>query len=702
VNSFSLFLSKKVETAFMINDKLINPRSIVVIGGSDDLSKPGGKVLKNIIDGSFAGTLSVVNPKSDLIQGIKSFRDLSLLPETDLAILAIPAAQCLFATEILAKEKNTKAFIILSAGFGEESARGKQLEREIVKIIDSCNGCLIGPNCIGLLNNNYHGIFTTPIPKLKSEGIDLISGSGATAVFIMESAIPNGLVFSSVWSVGNGAQTGVEDVLEYLDQTFIKGESPAIKLLYIESIEKPAKLLKHASSLISKGCRIAAIKAGSSEAGSRAASSHTGALATSDTPVDALLRKSGIIRCYSKAELVAVASVLMHPTLKGRKIGIITHAGGPAVMLTDALAKGGLEIPGVRGPKAEMLREKLLPGSSASNPFDFLATGTAIHLGQIINACEYDFENIDAMAVIFGSPGLLPVTDVYDLLDQKIKSCKKPIYAILPSVLNVRYEIDRFLEKGNVCFTDEVVFANALTKVVNNPGPALEDKKRISIDKNRIRSVIDNCPDGYLTPADVSAILDASGINRVPESIAGSAREAIKYSESIGYPVVMKVVGPVHKSDADGVALNVSDKKTVQKVFDRFMKMNGVSGVLIQKMLKGTELYAGVKAEGTFGHIIMTGLGGIFIEVLKDVSAELAPVSEDTAKSMIQSLRSYPIIKGVRGKPGINESGYLDIICRLSALVEVAPEIQELDLNPLIAGADFITTVDARIFIEKK
>lgn len=697
-----LSLPIRVETAFMINDKLINPESIVVIGGSDDISKPGGKVLKNLLEGNFKGILHAVNPKSDLVQGVKSFRNISLLPDTDLAILAIPALQCLSAVEILAKEKKTKAFIILSAGFGEESGQGKELEREIVRIIDSFSGCLIGPNCIGFLNYNYHGVFTAPIPILKPEGIDLISGSGATAVFIMESAIPNGLTFSSVWSVGNSAQTGVEDVLEYLDKTFIKELSPAVKLLYIESIEKPDKLLKHARSLISKGCRIAAIKAGSSEAGSRAASSHTGALASSDVAVEALFRKAGIIRCYSKTELVAVASVLLNPPVKGRRIGIITHAGGPAVMLTDALSKGGIEVPGVSGQKADRLREKLLPGSSVSNPIDFLATGTATHLGFIIDACENDFENIDAMAVIYGSPGLFPVADVYDLLDKKIKSCTKPIFAILPSVLNVRHEIDEFLEKGNVSFPDEVVFANALTKVFSNSGQEADDLIKIGIDKNSIRSVIDKCSDGYLDPENISALLDAAGIRRVPESIARNVSEALAFSEIIGYPVAMKVVGPVHKSDAGGVALNISGKKSVSEEYDKLMKIEGVSCVLIQKMLRGTELFAGVKAERAFGHLILTGLGGIFVEVLKDVSAALVPVSESTATWMIRSLRSYDIIKGVRGKPGINESKFTDIICRLSALIEEAPEIRELDLNPLIATGDSVTVVDARIFIEKK
>ncbi|MCX6332716.1 MAG: CoA-binding protein, partial [Bacteroidia bacterium] len=265
----------------MIIEKLINPDSIVVIGGSEDLFKPGGKILKNIIDGKFAGSLYVVNPKQDIVQGIKSYRDLKDIPETDLAILAIQAKQCLPAVETLIREKNTKAFIIISAGFSESGDEGKKLEKEIAEHISNAGGSLIGPNCIGVITPVYSGIFTTPVPRLSASGCDFVSGSGATAVFIFESAIPKGVNFSSVFSVGNSAQTGVEDVLEYWDNTFDPETSSRVKLIYVESIQNPDKLLHHASSLIRKGCRIAAIKAGTSEAGSRAASSHTGALAAS-------------------------------------------------------------------------------------------------------------------------------------------------------------------------------------------------------------------------------------------------------------------------------------------------------------------------------------------------------------------------------------------------------------------------------------
>jgi predicted CoA-binding protein len=250
----------------MINQQLINPRSIVVIGGSNDITKPGGKVLKNLIDGGFKGDLYVTNLKESEVQGIRSFPDPAKLPQVDLAIIAIAARFVPDTVKILAHQKETRAFIVLSAGFSEESAEGAQLEKEMVETINHVDGSLIGPNCVGILTPAHHSIFTYPIPKLETQGCDFISGSGATACFIMEAGIPKGLTFANVFSVGNSAQMGVEEILKYLDETFDAEKSSRVKLLYIETINKPRMLLKHASSLIRKGCRIAAIKAGSSDA----------------------------------------------------------------------------------------------------------------------------------------------------------------------------------------------------------------------------------------------------------------------------------------------------------------------------------------------------------------------------------------------------------------------------------------------------
>jgi len=685
----------------MITKQLLDPKSIVVVGGSSNVQKTGGKVLKNLIDGHFKGDLYVINPKEEKVQGIKSYSEPKDLPQVDMAILAIAAKCCPETVRTLAEQKNTKAFIILSAGFSEENEEGAKLEKEIVDIVNKNNACLIGPNCVGVLNQNHNGIFTTPIPKLDPQGVDFISGSGATAVFIMEASIPKGLKFSSVYSVGNSAQMGVEEILKYMDESFDPKTSSKVKLLYVERINKPDMLLKHASSLIRKGCKIAAIKSGSSEAGSRAASSHTGALASPDVAVEALFRKAGIVRCSGRDELATVASIFMHPELKGKNIAIITHAGGPAVMLTDALSNNKLEIPHIEGSKAKALLEKLYPGSSVANPIDFLATGTAEQLGNIIDACENDFDNIDAMAVIFGSPGLFPVYDVYDLLDEKMKSCKKPIYPILPSIINVKNEIDAFIAKGRINFPDEVVFGNALAKVYNTPKPVSEKIEVPEIDVQSIRKVIDNAENGYLSPDKVQQLLDAAKISRAGEAVVVTRENAVKEAQKLGLPVVMKVVGPVHKSDVGGVVLNVKDTETVAREFDRMIKIKDTTAILIQPMLSGIELFVGAKAEPKFGHMVLCGLGGIFIEVFKDVSAGLVSIAKNEATDMIHRLKSYGIIKGARGQEGVNEELFAEIVARVSALVKAAPEIAEMDLNPLLGKADKVVAVDARIRIEK-
>lgn len=686
----------------MIHEKLLKPKSILVVGGSDDIHKPGGKVLKNLQDGNFKGELYVSNPKADVVQGIKSYKNPEDLPEIDLAILAVAANYCYDTIEILADKKNTRGFIILSAGFSEESEEGGKIEKAIVDKINSVGGALIGPNCIGMLTPGYSGVFTTPIPRLDPQGVDFISGSGATAVFIIESGVSKGLSFSSVWSVGNSAQLGVEEVIKHLDETYEKGKSSPVKLLYIENIDNPQMLLKHASSLRRKGCKIAAIKSGGSEAGSRAASSHTGALASSDVAVNDLFKKAGIVRCYGREELATVASIFMHQELKGKNIAIITHAGGPAVMLTDALSHGGMEIPHIEGKKADELQEKLFPGSAVGNPIDFLATGTAEQLGEIIDACENDFDNIDGMAVIFGSPGLFPVHNVYDLLDKKMKTCKKPIYPILPSVINVKEEIDQFISKGRINFPDEVTFGNALANTYHTKDAQPEKVKTPEINEKTIRKVIDNADNGYLDPENTALLLDAAGITRSNDQVVNSEDEAVAFTRKFGFPVVMKVVGPVHKSDVGGVVLNVKDEETVRKEFKRLMKIKDTYAVQMFEMYFGEEIFIGAKREEKFGHMVLCGLGGIFIEILKDVQSSLAPVTIEEAHEMIENLNSYGIIKGARGKEGVNEDILADHISRVSALVKAAPEIFEMDLNPLLGNPKEVVAVDARIRIEKE
>lgn len=685
----------------MINKELINPKSIVLVGASDNMLKPGGSSLYNLINGNFSGELYLVNAKGGNIQGIKAYTSINDIPQTDLAIISVPAKTCLGVVETLAKTKSVKAFIVYSAGFSEESPEGAKLEKQLLEIVNNAGATLIGPNCSGFFNIHHQSIFTRPIPTLDPSGVDIISSSGGTITYIIESAMRIGLRFNSAWSIGNTAQVGVEDVLEYLDNEFDPQTSPQVKLLYLENIADPDRLLFHASSLIKKGCKIAAIKSGTSESGSRAASSHTGAIASSDSAVEALFRKAGIIRCHSRIELVNVGGVLTEKPLKGLNLAVISQAGGPAVILTDALSKGSLNVPEMPAELAKELKKHLLPGAAVSNPIDIIGTGTGHHLATAIDFCEKRFKDIDGIVVFYGNPGVTNVKEAYEILHEKIENCHLPIYPVLPSVVMAAKETEIFINKGHVNYIDECALANALAKVMAVTPPSTGKIEDIEVDIPRIRKIIDSCPNGYIDSAKIKMLFDAAGIPMVQEFVTVKKEEAISFAKKIGYPIVAKCVGPVHKSDVGGVVLNIRSDEHLALEFDQLMKIVGAKGVMIQPMLSGQELFIGAKYEPKFGHIVLCGLGGIFVEILQDVASGLAPLSFEEAHSMVRSLRAYKIIKGIRGQKGLNENMFVEIIVRLSILLRFATEIKEMDINPLLANEKTVIAVDARIRIEK-
>ena len=687
----------------MITRQLLHPESIVVVGASNNIHKPGGAVLRNLIQGGFKGELRAVNPKEKEIQGVRAYPSVEDIPATDLAVLAIPAPLCPEAVELLASQKQTKAFIVFSAGFGEETQAGAALEERMVDSANRHQASLIGPNCIGLMNTWHPSVFSQPVPTLSAKGADLISSSGATAVFILGNAVTKGLQFNSVWSVGNGRQIGVEDVLEYLDTTYEPTASSAVKLLYIESIADPKRLLKHAASLIRKGCRIAAVKAGSSECGSRAASSHTGAIASPDAAVDALFRKAGIVRCFSREELVTVGCIFSLPAMRGRNVAVVTHAGGPGVMLADALSRGGVHIPPIEAARAETLKQHLFPGAAVGNPIDFLATGTPEQLAVCMDFCERELDEADAIVVILGTPGLTSMFDMYRMLDEKIRTCSKPVFPVLASPYTAAAEVDEFLRKGNVAFTDETLLGEGLARVLNTPHPAEKADYCSDMDVSAARGILDSLPsgNGYIDAETVHALLEASGVPVVEERVSSDKQEVLDFALRCGFPVVAKAVGIVHKSDVGGVCLNIPDEESLAEAFDRLMELEGCRAVLVQPMLDGLEFFVGAKYEPGFGSVMLCGLGGIYVEVLQDVAKGLAPLSKAEALRMIRSLRCYPMIQGVRGRQGTDEEQLADMLVRLSVVLEKSPEIQELDINPLLCRADQVVAVDARIRIEK-
>ena len=638
---------------------------------------------RNLLDGKYKGELCVVNAKETDVQGVKSYPSVHDIPETELAIISIPSKSCPEVMEVLARQKGVKAFIVISAGFGEETHEGGILEQQMLDVVNEAGASLIGPNCIGLMNMNYHGVFTQPIPEFHPDGVDFISSSGGTALFIIESALTKGLRFSSVWSVGNSKQNGVEDILEYMDRNFDPVLDSKIKMLYIEQIKQPDKLLYHASSLIRKGCKIAAIKAGSTESGKRAASSHTGAIASSDSAVEALFRKAGIVRCFSREELTTVASIFTLKDVKGKNCAIVTHAGGPAVMLADALSKGRLNVPSLEGPIADELKSKLYPGAAVGNPIDIIGTGTPEHLATAIDFCENRFDNVDLMMVIFGSPGLVKLYDTYEVLHKKMEECKKPIFPILPSIVTAGPEVKSFVKKGHVNFSDEVTLGTALSRVINTPKPMSTDIQLYGVDVPEVRRIIDRLPgSGYLNPEEVRTLLRAANIPLVEEYASDDRDALLAFAKKVKYPVVAKVVGPVHKSDIGGVALNIRGEEHLLFEYERMMRLPGVTGIMVQPMLKGQELFLGAKYEDRFGHVVLCGLGGIFVEVLKDVSYGLAPLSYDELKKKLPNLRVVSRAKPLDKKRLVTVAQQLDDVCGMTGDgVNDAPALKQADIG---------------------
>jgi acetyltransferase len=334
-----------------------------------------------------------------------------------------------------------------------------------------------------------------------------------------------------------------------------------------------------------------------------------------------------------------------------------------------------------------------------ANPIDFLATGNAEQLGAILDACEHEFDAIDATAVIFGNPGLFDVSDVYDVLDAHMRTCSKPIYPILPSVINASSEISRFLDRGRVAFFDEVAFARALGAVYRTPAPrqdrAAAHSSAPPIDRSGLSA------DRYLPPPATAALLDWAGIPRVPEHVATNAGDAADAAARYGFPVVVKVVGLVHKSDVGGVAVGIPDVESVRREAARMLAIPDATGVLIQPQIDGLELFAGAIREGDFGVLVLAGLGGIFVETFGDVVRILAPFDRDEALAAIGTLRGYPLLAGTRGQPGIDIDAYADLLVSVGSLAVGAQEIAEMDLNPILATRDALVAVDARIRIER-
>jgi acetyltransferase len=680
---------------------LFRPKNIAVIGASEDLSKPGGKVLKNILDHGYKGTLRVVNPGADSISGIPSFKSINDLPDApELAIVAIPAPLVISTLENLAT-RGTKAVIVLTSGFGEKEEKGKKEEERMRVIADSAHMILIGPNCSGFMTPHYSGKFAGIIPDLKRKSVDIISGSGATVDFIMEQAVHRGLSFCNVVNVGNSAQTGVEDLVALYDENYGEDSAPTL-MVYLESLKKPRLLLKHARQLTKKGCSIVGIKSGVTGSGARAAASHTGAMATDEVTVEALFRKAGIIRVKSKAEMVDVACVLAatQGSLKGNRVCIISDAGGPGVILSDELERQEVEVPILKNATRESLSRVLPPESSVANPIDCLPTRTASQIRKILKIIEAgEKRSIDIIVVMVGNPGMSENDEVYREISEAMDASKIPVIPVLSSTTTCAGLIKNFTSRGKYYFQDEVPLGAAIGKVTHRPhlrepAPTLQE-----YDRTAIESVLSG-REGALEPDTAKEMLLKAGF-RFPRQIeVFSEKELLASCKNIGYPLAMKVIGPLHKSDVGGVRVGISQQEAALPAWNDLMAIEGATGVLVQEMIAGIEVVLGASRADDLGHLVMFGLGGIYTEVFKDVRFALSPLAKEECFEMIRAIRGYQILEGVRGGQGVCINRIADYLERLGRLVTDFPAIREIDINPLKGSGNDLFVVDARIIVE--
>ncbi len=694
--------SSSSERSQRIHRCLFRPRSIAVIGASGDPLKPGGRVFKTILEHGYDGILRPVNPKAAEILGVAVCPSIASLPEIpDLAIVAIPAALVVAAVAELA-ERGTGAVIVLTSGFGEKDAAGKEAEAKMRRIADAAGMALIGPNCSGFLTGAYKGKFAGIVPTLPGGAVDFISGSGATVDYVMECAEGRGLSFGTVLNLGNSAQLGVEDMVRLYDENY-GPEQARILLLYLEAVKKPRLLLHHARSLGRKGCVLVGIKSGATSAGSRAAASHTGAMATSDTAVQALFDKAGIIWVDGRQALVDVACVLRAAggRLKGKRFCVVTDAGGPGVMLADELARGGLELP----PLTELTRAELAkilpPESSIVNPIDALPSRTAEQIAAIVRVLgEHERENIDAIAVLTGDSGLSDNGAIYRAIGLAMERSSIPILPMLSSLTSCRDKIDDFTRGGKVFFPDEVALGRAVSLVAGR-APLAEDEQGIpeGYDREAIRRLLANAS-GALDPATVRRVLVAAGFALPDQVEVGPGADLADGCRRLGFPLAMKVIGPLHKTDVGGVLLGIGSPDEARTARTALMAIPGARGVLLQPMLAGLEVILGASREGDFGHLVMFGLGGIHTEVLKDVRFGLAPLAEAEARRLIDGIRGRALLDGVRGGPGMDTAVLTDFLVRLGRLVDDFPAIGEIDLNPVKGSGDCLMAVDARIIVK--
>jgi acetate---CoA ligase (ADP-forming) len=716
-----LELRDRVATAASLRP-FFQPKSVAVVGASRDPSSIGYRILEALVLNRFQGPVYPINPKAAVVGCIRACPSVRDLPEpVDLAVVAVPRDAVMGVVDECAA-RGVRALVIITAGFAEVDAEGRQLQDRLLEKARGHGMRLVGPNCMGLLNANpsvrLNASFSPIFPAYGR--VAMSSQSGALGLAILAAANRKGLGLSTFVSVGNKADVSGNDLLQYWEED----ADTDVILLYLESFGNPRRFARIAQR-VSRRKPIVAIKSGRTKAGGRAAGSHTAALAANEVAVDALFRLTGVIRAESLEEMFDLAAALgSQPLPRGRRVAIVTNAGGPAILCADACEAGGLVIPEFSPATRARLANLLPAAASVTNPVDMIASARPDHYAHVIDTVLTS-EEVDALIAIYIPVGLSDTDAIIGAIRAAVAGVSelasdKPVLACVMAEQNARNQFDLPNAANRVkipSYSFPETAGRVLSKIAEyadwraRPDGVIPDFDDLDLPGARAvcRKALAERGADWLSAEETRAVLTAVRLPIPSGGVARTADEAIELARRVGFPVVVKLASRqlIHKTEAGGVCLNLADDGAVRNAFDgirdrlaRTNQIGAMDGVVVQPMIVGgVEIMLGVTQDPLFGPLIAFGLGGVYVEILADVCFRITPLTDLDAAEMIRSIRGYRLLQGYRGLAPADGEAIQEVLLRLSRLVEEIPEIAEVDLNPVIAlsPGEGCRVVDARI-----
>jgi acetyl coenzyme A synthetase (ADP forming)-like protein len=678
------------------------PKSVTVIGASRRRGSIGGELFRNVLAGDFAGAAYPVNRDGDPVGGVRGYKAIGEVPElVDLAVICVPGARVIDAArEALAE--GVRAICVISSGFAEVGAEGRERQEQLLELVRAHGGRLVGPNCLGIAVPPL-GLNATFGPRALPPGpIAFSSQSGALGLALLEKAAERRLGFSAFVSIGNKADVSSNDLLEWWEDD----EASELVLLYLESFGNPQKFGRLARRLARRK-PILALKAGATGAGARAASSHTAALASSDTAVDALFHQTGVIRAATLEELVDAAALLSsQPLPRGRRVGVLTNAGGLGILCADACEAAGLELPELGEETKAALSDAVPADASLANPVDLLGSATADTYERALPPLLAD-KRFDALIVLFVPPVVAGADEVAATIRDTVARLRpdKPVLAVVISADGTPPPLrEAGAAVASFPYPESAAHALGLAATraewLRRPAgsvPAVDGVDAAAA-RRTVEAVLASSDEAWLEPGQVRALLDAYGVPLVPERVASDTEEAVAAARELGLPAVVKTAAAgAHKTETGGVALDLRDEAQVRAAVERIGPP-----VIVQPYVRGgVELLAGVVQDPVFGPLVAFGPGGVLAELIGDAAFRLAPLTDVDAQELVREGKAGRLVAGFRGAPAADEAALVDLLHRLSRLADDLPELAELDLNPVVALPTGCVAVDARARIAR-